>query len=111
MRVGAGTDYMPASGDISISKQLPQVPAGVLEVMGAPLAGSNLRASVLTGGGLYFKGWRPKLRSRRLQMMFPLTGSARKGLVSLECKKKQVRCQVALHLLGCPMVTPPCEFT
>lgn len=58
--------------------------------MGAPLSGSNLRASVLTGGGLYVRGLRPKVRARRLHQLFPLTGSSRRGLVSVECKKKQV---------------------
>ena len=45
--------------------------------MGAPLAGSEVRASVLTGGGLKFSGLRPRLRSRRLQMIFPLKGSGK----------------------------------
>ncbi|KAK9809820.1 hypothetical protein WJX73_009764 [Symbiochloris irregularis] len=61
---------------------------GVLEVMGAPVAGSDVRASVSTGGGLRLKGLWPALRSRRLQMIFPLTGSDRRGLVSLEAKKR-----------------------
>ena len=58
-----------------------------LQVMGAPVAGSNVRATVLTGGGLRLKGLVPKLRSRRVQMIFPLAGSERRGLVSLEAKK------------------------
>ncbi|GIL60945.1 hypothetical protein Vafri_15773 [Volvox africanus] len=65
---------------------------GVLEVMGAPLAGSPVRAYVVTGGGLYLsKKFRIKLRSKRVQMMFPLSGTDRKGLVSLEAKRKQGR--------------------
>ena len=40
-----------------------------LQVMGAPLAGSPVQASVLTGGGIRFKGLRPKLQSKRLQMI------------------------------------------
>ena len=59
--------------------------------MGAPVAGSNVRATVLTGGGLRLKGLRPRLRSRRMQMIFPLSGSERRGLVSLEAKKLKVR--------------------
>lgn len=62
--------------------------------MGAPLAGSDVRASVLTGGGLKFRGLRPRLRARRVQMMFPLRGSDRRGLVSLEAKKCKVRSTV-----------------
>lgn len=58
--------------------------------MGAPVAGSNVRASVVTGGGLRMKGLQPRLRSRRVQMIFPLTGSDRRGLVSLEAKKLKV---------------------
>ncbi|GLC47165.1 hypothetical protein PLESTB_001387900 [Pleodorina starrii] len=65
---------------------------GVLEVMGAPLVGSQVRAYVVTGGGLYLsKKFRIKLRSRRIQMMFPLSGPERKGLVSLEAKRKHGR--------------------
>ena len=37
--------------------------------MGAPLVGSPVQASVLTGGGIRFKGLRPKLQSKRLQMI------------------------------------------
>ena len=37
--------------------------------MGAPLVGSPVQASVLTGGGIRFKGLLPKLQSKRLQMI------------------------------------------
>ena len=43
------------------------------------------------GGGLRLKDYRPKLRSRRVQMMFPIAGSERRGLASLEAKKQHVR--------------------
>jgi hypothetical protein len=59
--------------------------------MGAPLAGSEVRAAVLTGGRLKLKSLRPKFQSRRIQMMFPLKGTERRGLVSLEAKKRRVR--------------------
>lgn len=62
---------------------------GVLEVMGAPLVSSPVRASVITGGGLRFKGLTPRIRSRRAQIIFPLTGSERRGLVSIEAKKRK----------------------
>jgi D-alanine-D-alanine ligase-like ATP-grasp enzyme len=42
---------------------------GLLEVMGAPLVGSPVQASVLTGGNLAFKGLRPRLHSKRIQMI------------------------------------------
>ena len=43
--------------------------------MGAPLAGSEVRAYVMTGGGVRFKGWWPSYRARRVQMIFPLKGT------------------------------------
>lgn len=58
--------------------------------MGAPVTGSPLRAYVMTGGGLRMKGLLPRWRSRRIQMIFPLTGADRRGLVSLEAKKRNV---------------------
>lgn len=60
------------------------------QVMGAPITGSNLRATVTTGGGLRFRGLRPRVQAKRLQMIFPLKGSERRGLVSLEAKKRRV---------------------
>eukprot|EP00884_Botryococcus_braunii_P014833 jgi/Botrbrau1/23350/Bobra.0051s0009.1 len=62
---------------------------GILEVMGAPVTGSPLRAYVMTGGGIRMKGLLPRWRSRRIQMIFPLTGAERRGLVSLEAKKRK----------------------
>lgn len=62
-----------------------------VQVMGAPLAGSDVRAQVMTGGGLRLKALQPRLRSRRLQMIFPLRGSQHRGLVSLEAKRRRVR--------------------
>lgn len=62
-----------------------------MQVMGAPLAGSDVRAQVMTGGGLRLKALQPRLRSRRLQMIFPLRGSQHRGLVSLEVKRRRVR--------------------
>ena len=57
--------------------------------MGAPLAGSEVRAYVMTGGGVRFKGWWPSYRARRVQMIFPLKGTDKRGLVSLEAKKRK----------------------
>ncbi|CAL8462998.1 g2532 [Coccomyxa elongata] len=81
--------------------------AGILEVMGAPVAGSDLRAYVLTGGGLRLKNLKPKLRSRRLQMIFPLTGTERRGLVSLEAKKIKGRYVFKLLAVDVPSAAGP----
>ncbi|XVE90948.1 hypothetical protein DITRI_Ditri20bG0116600 [Diplodiscus trichospermus] len=63
--------------------------AGVLEVMGAPLSGTDLRAYVMSGAGLTLKNFKPKLRSKRCFLIFPVQGSERKGLVSVEVKKNK----------------------
>lgn len=63
--------------------------AGILEVMGAPLAGTALRAYVMSGGGFTVKKFQPRLRSKRCFLIFPIRGSERKGLVSVEAKKKK----------------------
>ncbi|GIL69182.1 hypothetical protein Vretifemale_146 [Volvox reticuliferus] len=85
------TEISPAAVYRQAMVQLNTNP-GVLEVMGAPLVGSPVRAYVVTGGGLYLsKKFRIKLRSKRVQMMFPLSGTDRKGLASLEAKRKHGR--------------------
>ena len=77
---------------------------GLLEIMGAPVVGSNARASVMTGGGIKFKGsLRPRLRSRRIQMIFPLKGTERRGLVSLEAKKRAGKLKLSLLAVDVPM--------
>lgn len=63
--------------------------AEILEVMGAPLTGTDLRAYVMSGGSLTLKKIKPSLRSRRCFLIFPIKGSERKGLVNVEVKKKQ----------------------
>ncbi|KAG7033250.1 hypothetical protein SDJN02_07304 [Cucurbita argyrosperma subsp. argyrosperma] len=62
--------------------------AGILEVMGAPLSGSDLRAYVMSGGGLTLKNFTPNRRSKRCFLIFPIRGSERKGLVSVEYDMK-----------------------
>lgn len=71
--------------------------------MGAPVAGSSLRATVVRGGGLTLKGLVPRYRSRKVQMIFPLSGSERRGLVSLEAKKQRVS-PTATFLSRCGIV-------
>ena len=78
-------DQMPAC-----SYFLNPDPKVCMQVMGAPIAGSDLRAQILTGGGLRLKNLQPRIRSRRLQMLFWATGTERRGLVSLEAKKQKV---------------------
>jgi hypothetical protein len=76
---------------------------GILNIMGAPLVGSDVRATVLTGGGVKFKGLRPKIRSRRVAMIFPLKGAERRGLVSIEAKKKHGAMKMTLLAVDVPM--------
>jgi hypothetical protein len=77
--------------------------AGLLEVLGPPLAGSRVRAFVTTGGRLRFpNGIIPKLASRRLQMIFPLRGSDRRGLVSVEAKKRKGKYDFKLLAVDVP---------
>lgn len=76
--------------------------AGILEVMGAPLTGSDLRAYIMSGGGLTLKNFTPNRRSKRCFLIFPIRGSERKGLVSVEVKKKKGQVFFyACHFLIC----------
>lgn len=63
--------------------------AGILEVMGAPLAGTDVRAYVMSGGGPKLKNFKLRLGGKRCFLIFPIRGSERKGLVSVEAKKKK----------------------
>lgn len=73
--------------------------AEILEVMGAPLTGTDLRAYVMSGGGLTLKKIKPSIRSRRCFLMFPINGSERKGLVNVEVKKKKGKVNQTLSCL------------
>lgn len=73
--------------------------AGILEVMGPPLTGTDLRAYVMSGGGLMLKRFRPSIRGKRCFLIFPIKGSERKGLVSVEVKKKKGK---VCH--SCPLI-------
>lgn len=81
--------------------------AGILEVMGAPLSGTDLRAYVMSGGGLSLKNFKPTLRSKRCFLIFPIRGSERKGLVSVEVKKKKGQYDMKLLAIDIPMATGP----
>lgn len=74
--------------------------AGILEVMGAPLSGTDVRAYVMSGGGLRVKNFKPRISSKRCFLIFPIRGSERKGLVSVEVKKRKGQvCSVLSMLL------------
>lgn len=59
-----------------------------LEVLGAPLTGSDVRAYVMSGGGIRMKGLTPKFSTKRAYLIFPVRGPERRGLVSVEAKKR-----------------------
>ncbi|WCJ20116.1 hypothetical protein M5689_002372 [Euphorbia peplus] len=81
--------------------------AGILEVMGAPLTGTELRAYVMSGGGVTLKNFKAKLRSKRCFLIFPIQGSERKGLVSVEVKKKKGKYDMKLLAVDIPMASGP----
>ncbi|KAJ8764095.1 hypothetical protein K2173_004999 [Erythroxylum novogranatense] len=81
--------------------------AGILEIMGAPLAGTELRAYVMSGGGLTLKNFKPRYRSKRCFLIFPVRGSERKGLVSVEVKKKRGQYDIKLLSVDIPMASGP----
>ncbi|KAH1046204.1 hypothetical protein J1N35_036988 [Gossypium stocksii] len=80
---------------------------GILEVMGAPLAGTDLRAYVMSGGGLTLKNFKPKFRRKRCFLIFPVQGSEKKGLVSVEVKKKKGEYDMKLLAVDIPMASGP----
>ncbi|KAG7643832.1 hypothetical protein ISN44_As02g036000 [Arabidopsis suecica] len=81
--------------------------AEILEVMGAPLSGSDLRAYVMSGGGITFKKFKPTIRSKRCFLLFPVQGSEQKGLVSVEVKKKKGQYDMKLLAVDIPMASGP----
>lgn len=81
--------------------------AGILEVMGAPLSGTDLRAYIMSGGGLTLKNFKPRLDKKRCFLIFPIRGSERKGLVSVEVKKKKGQYDIKLLAVDVPMATGP----
>lgn len=81
--------------------------AGILEVMGAPLSGTDLRAYVMSGGGITLKNFKPRFRGKRCFLIFPIRGSDRKGLVSVEVKNKQGQYDMKLLAVDIPMASGP----
>ncbi|EEC70010.1 hypothetical protein OsI_00558 [Oryza sativa Indica Group] len=58
--------------------------AAILEVMGAPLAGTDVRAYVMSGGGPKLKDFKFRLGGKRCFLIFPIKGSERKGLYDMK---------------------------
>ncbi|XP_042481322.1 uncharacterized protein LOC122061870 [Macadamia integrifolia] len=81
--------------------------AGILEVMGAPLTGTDLRAYVMSGGGISLKNFKPRVRNKRCFLIFPIRGSERKGLVSVEAKKKKGQYDMKLLAVDIPLSAGP----
>ncbi|MCD9638642.1 hypothetical protein HAX54_022732 [Datura stramonium] len=81
--------------------------AGILEVMGAPLSGTDLRAYVMSGGGITLKNFKPRFRGKRCFLIFPIRGSDRKGLVSVEVKNKKGQYDMKLLAVDIPMASGP----
>lgn len=81
--------------------------AGILEVMGAPLTGTDLRAYVMSGGGFTLKDFKPRFRNKRCFLIFPIQGSERRGLVSVEVKNKKGQYDMKLLAVDIPMATGP----
>lgn len=81
--------------------------AGILEVLGAPLAGTDLRAYVMSGGGLTLSKLKPRLRSKRCFLIFPVRGSERRGLVNVMVKKSKGKYDMKLLAVDIPMASGP----
>ncbi|KAG0481712.1 hypothetical protein HPP92_012570 [Vanilla planifolia] len=81
--------------------------ASVLEVMGAPLAGTDVRAYVMSGGLPKIKNFKLRLGGKRCFLIFPVRGSERRGLVSMEVKKKKGQYDIKLLAVDIPMASGP----
>ncbi|GJN05699.1 hypothetical protein PR202_ga23352 [Eleusine coracana subsp. coracana] len=81
--------------------------AAILEVMGAPLTGTDVRAYVMSGGGPKLKNFKFRLGGKRCFLIFPIRGSERKGLVSVEAKKKKGQYDIKLLAVDIPMASGP----
>ncbi|XP_008810864.2 uncharacterized protein LOC103722180 [Phoenix dactylifera] len=81
--------------------------AGILEVMGAPLTGTDARAYVMSGGGPKLKNFKLKFGDARCFLIFPIKGFERRGLVSVEVKKKKGQYDMKLLAVDIPMASGP----
>ncbi|GFY84439.1 hypothetical protein Acr_03g0012130 [Actinidia rufa] len=81
--------------------------AAILKLMGAPLSGTDLRAYVMSGGGISLKNFKVVFRGKRCFLIFPIRGSERKGLVSVEVKNKKGQYDMRLVAVDIPTATGP----
>lgn len=58
---------------------------GLLEVLGAPIVGSELRALVTTKGGWRVSGMAPRWRPAKLHLVFPIAAGVPSSFPSLPC--------------------------
>ncbi|KAJ4782371.1 import inner membrane translocase subunit [Rhynchospora pubera] len=79
----------------------------ILEVMGAPLTGTDVRAYVMSGGGPKLKDFKFRLGGKRCFLIFPIRGSEKRGLVSVEVKKKKGQHDMKLLAVDIPMASGP----
>ena len=80
----------------------------VLELLGAPLEATELRAFVMSGGRLRVGGnLLPKISSRRCHLIFPLQGKDMRGIVSAEAKKKRGKYVFKMLCVDVPTVIVP----
>ncbi|XP_073017692.1 uncharacterized protein [Primulina eburnea] len=70
-------------------------------------AGTDLRAFVMSGGVITLKSFQPRLRSKGCFLIFPIHGSERKGLISVEVKKKKGQYDMKLLAVDIPMASGP----
>ncbi|GAQ89488.1 hypothetical protein KFL_005290030 [Klebsormidium nitens] len=80
-----------------------------LEVLGAPLTGSDVRAYVMSGGGIRIRGLTPKFSTKRAYLIFPVRGSERRGLVSVEAKKRHGKYEFKLISVDVPTAAGAAE--
>lgn len=81
--------------------------APILELMGAPLAGTDVRAYIMSGGLPKITNFKLRLGGKRCFLIFPLRGSERRGLVSVEVKKKKGQHEMKLLAVDIPMASGP----
>ncbi|XP_020699002.1 uncharacterized protein LOC110111444 [Dendrobium catenatum] len=81
--------------------------APILELMGAPLAGTDVRAYIMSGGLPKIKNFKLRLGGKRCFLIFPIRGSERRGLVSVEVKKKKGQHEMKLLAVDIPIASGP----
>lgn len=81
--------------------------APTLEVLGAPLAGTDVRAYIMSGGMPKIKNFKLRLGGKRCFLIFPIRGSERRGLVSVEVKKRKGKHEMKLLAIDVPMASGP----